>query len=227
MSDVSVILAVRDGRRYLADAIGSVLAQTAPPAEIVVVDDGSVDGSGELAASLGEPVRVVRQEPDGLAAALNHGVAEARHPLVAMIDSDDLWTPEKLATQGAALAADPALDAVFGHVEQFTSPELSEEEVAALNFRAGSLPFRSKGTMLARRALLDSVGPFDETLGVGEFIDGHARAEEGGMRSAMLGEVVLLRRLHASNWGRSEAADQVDYARVARAALHRRRAAGG
>jgi glycosyltransferase involved in cell wall biosynthesis len=225
MSSVGVVVPVRDGGRYLGEALESVLAQTAPPREVIVVDDGSVDGSAEVAAGYGEPVRVVEQEPAGIAAALNRGVAECGCKLVAMLDADDLWTPRKLELQGAALAADPTLDAVFGFAEEFISPELSETERARIALPTGASPWRSKATMLARRTLFERVGPFDGRWRVGDFVDWYARAEEAGIRAPILQGVVLRRRLHPGNYGRSDAADRTDYARIARSALRRRRAA--
>ena len=166
------------------------------------------------------------QGPLGLAVALNRGIAEIDRPLVAMNDADDLWTPGKLGLQLAALEADPDLDAVFGHGREFASPDLDGAERAALRVREGPSPFRAKGTMLARRELFDRAGPFDPTWRVGDFVDWYARAEEAGMRSLMLDEVLVLRRVHKTNMTRDGAA-QLDYARVARAALQRRREATG
>jgi glycosyltransferase involved in cell wall biosynthesis len=225
VSAVSVVIPVRDGERYLGEAIESVLGQTLAPAEIVVVDDGSTDASAEVAARFGDRVRVVAQEPAGIAVAVNRGVEETGEELVAMLDADDLWTPNKLALQVAALDADPKLEAVFGYVREFISPELAPDERLRLSRRAEPMPWRGKSTILIRRSALGRVGPFDPTWRVGDFVDWHARADELGLRSAMLECVIVHRRLHARNYGRSSRADHVDYARVARAALERRRAA--
>jgi len=225
-SGVSVIVPVRDGERYLAEALGSILAQTHAPAEVIVVDDGSTDDTAGVAAGFGAPVRLVEQAPAGVSAAMNHGLGEATGALVASLDADDLWVADKLALQVAALEADQSLDIVFGYAEPFVSPDLSPAERATLAVPAGPLPGWSKGSMLARRAALDRVGPFDEALRLGDFVDWHARAVDAGLRMQMLPEVVLRRRLHATNTGRGAVEARVDYARVARAALHRRRAPG-
>ncbi|MBM4036943.1 MAG: glycosyltransferase [Planctomycetes bacterium] len=96
---VSVVIPAFNAERYLRVTLESVLAQTYRDFEVVVVDDGSSDGTAELAAGFGEPVRVIRQANAGPSAARNHGIREARGDLVAFIDSDDLWLPEKLAEQ--------------------------------------------------------------------------------------------------------------------------------
>jgi glycosyltransferase involved in cell wall biosynthesis len=227
MSGVSVVISVRDGERYVGKAIESVLAQTRAPAELVVVDDGSTDASAKVAAGFGDRVRVIAQKPAGIARAYNRGIEETGEELVAMLDADDLWIPNKLELQVAAIDADPELEAVFGYAREFISPELALDERLRLRRRAESVPWRSKGTILIRRAALERVGPFDPAWRVGDFVDWHARADELGLRSAMLERVVLHRRLHDRNYGRSDRADHVDYTRVARAALRRRRTAAG
>lgn len=102
MSDgptVSVIIPVYNGERFLAEAIRSALDQTLSPAEIIVIDDGSTDASAEVARGFGPPVRVLAQANLGPAAARNLGVAHAAGDLLAFLDADDLWMPEKLAYQ--------------------------------------------------------------------------------------------------------------------------------
>ena len=225
MSGVSVVIPVRDGEQHLAEAIGSLFEGSVHPDEVVVVDDGSTDASAEVAERYGEPVRVLRRPAAGIAAATNAGLEAVNGKLVAFVDGDDLWAPGKLELQLGALDADPELDAVFGCVREFFSPELDDAERERIVLREGNHPTRVRGSMLARRELFDRVGPFEEALRVGEFVDWHDRAERLGMRSRMLDEVVLHRRLHATNHGRRADASRLDYVRVARAALQRRRAA--
>lgn len=220
MTAVSVIIPVRDGECYLGEAIESVLGQTAPPAEVVVVDDGSADASADIAQGFAPAVRCVRQEAVGLAAACNRGLSEVAGELIAYIDADDLWVAGKLALQRRRLAAEPELDAVFGHAQEFLSPDLTGPPPRC---STEPTPFRQRGTMLIRRDAHDRAGRFDPSWRVGEFMDWHARASEAGVRSTMLEEVVLHRRLHATNMSRQNAAARVDFTRVARAALHRRR----
>jgi glycosyltransferase involved in cell wall biosynthesis len=216
MSDalVSVIVPVRDGEAFLAEALRSVLAQTYRRVEPIVVDDGSRDGTAAVAATFGDTVRYARQEPTGVAAALNRGVRLARGSLLAFLDADDLWTPGKLALQTEALSADPGLDLVFGHARQFRDGEEREAE---------PVPGASKGTMLIRRGSFERVGPFDTTLRLGEFVDWYARATDAGLVAEMLPDVVMLRRVHAANSTARDPRKLVEYTRVARAAIERRR----
>jgi GT2 family glycosyltransferase len=147
----------------------------------------------------------------------------ARGAFLAFLDADDLWTREKLELEMAAFAGNPQLDLVFGHVRQFHSPELSEQERASIACPPDPVPGLSKGTMLIRRESFLRVGPFDTAWRVGDFVDWYARAKERGLAAEMLPDVVMLRRLHAHNATRREHDERVDYVRVARAALSRRR----
>src|SRR5215472_14752134 len=93
---VTVMIGVYNGARYLGEAIDSVLAQTRPVHELIVVDDGSTDGSGEIARSYGASVRCVRQERGGMAAARNRAIEDATGDFFAFLDADDRFPPEKL-----------------------------------------------------------------------------------------------------------------------------------
>ncbi len=110
--EVSVVVPAFQAERWLAEAVESALGQTRPPAEILVVDDGSTDATAEVAGGFGHPVRVIRQENRGVAAARNRGLAEARGRWVAFLDADDAWEAGKLEAQVACLEADPARVAV-------------------------------------------------------------------------------------------------------------------
>lgn len=115
---VSVLLPVRDGAPFLREALDSVLAQTLVDFELLVVDDGSEDETPAILASVGdERLRVVRQDRLGLVAALRRAVAEARAPLLARMDADDVSLPERLERQGAYLDARPEVALVAVGVE--------------------------------------------------------------------------------------------------------------
>ncbi|HEX7090796.1 MAG TPA: glycosyltransferase family A protein [Longimicrobiales bacterium] len=104
---VSVIIPTYNRAAYLEAAVRSVLAQTHRPAEVIIVDDGSVDDTAAICMSLPEPVRYVRQENAGVSAARNRGLREAKGEYVALLDSDDVWHATKLETQLAALQKFP------------------------------------------------------------------------------------------------------------------------
>lgn len=115
---LSVLLPVRDGARFLREALASVLAQTLQDFELLVVDDGSTDETPAILASIGDArLRVVRQERLGLVAALNRAIADARAPLLARMDADDVALPERFERQAAYLDTRPPAALVVPGVE--------------------------------------------------------------------------------------------------------------
>lgn len=116
---VSVVIPCYNGEAYLAETLRSALGQTHPVMEIIVVDDGSTDGSADLASSFGDSVRVVRQQNGGEGSARNRGVLEARGELIAFLDADDLWHPRKIERQTAYLDEHPDIGAVTTDVAKF------------------------------------------------------------------------------------------------------------
>ena len=106
---LSVIIPTHNRVGLLPRALASIHAQTSPPAEVIVVDDGSTDGTERLMQSEFPGVWYLRQENRGVAAARNHGIREARGEWLAFLDSDDEWLPQKLERQLDALAKNPEL----------------------------------------------------------------------------------------------------------------------
>lgn len=209
---VSVVIPAYNAVRFLAEAIDSVLTQVGAAREVIVVDDGSTDGTGSVAASFSE-VKLVNRENGGIGAARNTGIREATGEFLAFLDADDIWPPGRLNALHRALSDD--VDAVFGQAIQFGEGRESSPPQAAL----------VASTMLIRIETFRRVGEFDEHVKVGEFIDWWARAEEGGVRWTQIPDVVLRRRIHTTNTGIVQAGSRVDYTRVLRAALERRRGA--
>lgn len=102
----SVVIPCYNGARFLRETLDSVLAQTAPALEVLVIDDGSTDDSAAVAEAYGPPVRVIRQANQGESVARNRGIDEARGEWVAFVDADDLWAPEKIESQLTAINSD-------------------------------------------------------------------------------------------------------------------------
>jgi len=222
---VSVIIPVYNGDRYLTEAIESVLAQDYSPIEIIVVDDGSTDNTALVAQQYASDVRYVHQANQGTSVARNHGVGLAKGDLIAFLGADDVWMDDKLVQQVQTLSAESSLEAVFGQVQQFYSPDLTQAErdriVCSSEPMAGHLP----SAMLLTRSAFARVGPFDPTLLRGEFIDWYARFAEVGIHSQMLPTVVARRRLHRANKGHSHRQYNADLIFSLKASLDRRRAA--
>ena len=218
---VSCIVPCRNGARHLGETLASAAAAGAD--EIIMVDDGSTDASVAVAEAAGGPVRVLRRPPLGPAAARNAGLAEARGELIAFLDADDLWPAGTLALRRGVLTADPALDAVYGHVEQFLSPELDAETVSRLLPLPAPMPSRNLGSIVFRRRVFERIGPLDATLQSGEMFEFMARFDDAALVARAMPQVVQLRRIHANNMTRRATGAVASYPRALKAILDRRR----
>lgn len=218
-AQVSVIVPVYNGEKYLTEAIASALRQTQRPDEIIVVDDGSTDASVSIAEQFGAPVHVFSQEHRGSGAARNCGAGVAGGEWIAFLDADDIWQPGKLALQLAALEVEPRAEMAFGMVEQFVSPDVQ------VNVQIPNSPLKGiyASALLIRRADFYRVGEFTSTWSVGEFIDWYARAVELGLRAVVTPQVVVRRRIHHANQTMLTPGWKADYAQILKAALDRRR----
>jgi glycosyltransferase involved in cell wall biosynthesis len=193
---VSVVMPAFNEEAFIAEALGSVLAQTHQSVEIIVVDDGSSDRTAEIAAA--HDVHLLRRTHQGPAAARNAGLSVARGNYWMVFDADDVMPREGIARQAAHLEAHPELDIVFGLTEAFVTPGEPRPSHFVAAWDNGAFPWHAS-TMLARRAALDRVGLFDETLLLGEDIDWLTRAKEAGVSIGHADHVALRYRVHAAN----------------------------
>jgi glycosyltransferase involved in cell wall biosynthesis len=224
---VSCIVPVFNGERYLGDALDSIAAQTHRALEIIVVDDGSTDGTAAVARASRHAVRYVAQANAGPASARNRGVREASGDFVAFLDADDRWHPEKTERQLRRFAARPELGVCVAHAAIFhdgATPAGGDGRPAA----GTAIAAYATSSMLARRAAFARVGPFDAKLKHADDTDWFLRARSLGVLTEMLDDVLVQRRLHAENMsltGRTESVGE--YLRLIKADLDRRRRAAG
>lgn len=220
-----MVIPAYDAARYLGEAIESVLFQ-GPRLEVLVVDDGSRDATATVAEAFGPPVRCLRQANAGIGAARNRGARAARGEALAFLDADDLWPPGKLVRQ-LELLGRPGVELVLGQCEQFVSPELPPEVAARLRCPPGTLPAFLAGGLLLRRRVFERVGPFDEDLRAGEFVEWFGRARALGLEVVVPPDLVLRRRLHETNHGVAQREVYAgEYLRLVRDHLRRRRQGG-
>jgi glycosyltransferase involved in cell wall biosynthesis len=218
---VSVIIPVYNAEAFLGEALESVFAQTYRPIEVIVVDDGSTDGSAQVAQRF-VSVHYTFQSHQGAAAARNQGLSLAQGEYIAFLDADDIWLKEKLAWQIAAFGIDPKPDLVFGHVQQFRSAKTTPMQQAPED-AAPAVPGLIPTTMVVRHEACQRVGPFEPRWRVAEFLDWYVRALELGLKSEMLPQVVARRRVHGTNLSFREREHRSDYVSVLKLALDRRR----
>lgn len=195
---ISVILPLYNGGRFIRRAVESVLAQTHAPAEVLIVDDGSTDnGAREIPAH--KAVHLIQQQNAGVATARNRGIVESCGDILAFLDHDDEWTPDKLEKQTRLLNDHPELGYVLAHQFIRLSPGipkprwLKAEQVNQTS--VGYLP----GTLMVRREVLEQVGFFNETYRCGSDSEWFFRAKNMGISMKILPDVLLHRIIHGEN----------------------------
>lgn len=221
---VSCVVPAFNAEAYLAEAIDSILQQTHAATEIIVVDDGSTDSTGAIIAGYGTRLVALRQDNAGPASALNAGVRIARGGLVAFLDADDVWMPDKLAHQLARLEANSAIDVTSGRAQNFWEAEMSE---VALPVRERiTQPFPAPGlTMLVRRKVFDTVGLFYPDRAHSYATEWLLRVRERGLVVDQSEAVLVRRRLHPGNRSREGAGvSREEFLRLIKERLDRRRA---
>lgn len=219
---VSVIVPTHNGERYIVPTLDSILAQRHRPLEILVVDDGSTDSTARIVRRCSPEVRLIEQNQRGHPAARNTGVRASTGEFLGFLDHDDLWSPDKLERQMATFTLNPTLDLVFGHIQNFFTPEMPPQERERIAVPLQPLPGLLQGAMLARRRSFDRVGLFSERRLTGDFLDWYGRAMLAGLSIEMLPETMVYRRIHANNHQRQHR-NQREYLFAVKDLLDRRR----
>lgn len=215
---IDVVIGAWNAEATIGETLASIAAQSLRPTRVIVVDDGSSDGTTAVALAAG--AEVVHRPHLGVAAAQNAGIAASDADLIAFLDADDLWPTGKLAFQMDQIDRGDC-DAVLGHVTTFPCPTLPTDQHRLAS--ASPQPGWLTGALLVRRAAFGRVGPFDERLPAGHAIDWFDRARRVGLRFAMPDAVVLLRRIRPGSLSHRSAARDSGYVAMAREAILRRR----
>lgn len=219
---VSVVLPTYNRAVLVSRTLASVLVQTVGDLEVWVVDDGSTDGTARVLAEVRDPrVRVLAIEHRGPAAARNAGLAAARGGMVAFIDSDDEWRPEKLERQLDVLRRHPDVGLVFTAAEWVS--DLTGRRVGLFRGPAGRVRLRERlllgpspipfTSIVVRRACLEAAGPFDETLPVAEDREWLIRAARAAAFYG-LPDVLVVRHVHRGAMRSERLAEKVRFERT-------------
>lgn len=203
---VSVVIPTRNGAAFLPATLDSVFAQTYAPLDIIVVDDGSTDGTAAILAPLAERgrLRVVGQPHGGVARARNTGLAHARGELIALLDHDDLWPADKIAWQADILRARPDAVLVYGYMEsigrersyRWPGPDGPSGRVGAAFRRKNWI--RSPGQTLIRTQALREAGGFDASVAGADDWDVYLKLADRAA-FAYVHRLALTYRVHAGN----------------------------
>ncbi len=232
---VSVVMAVYNGSRFLRTAVESILSQTLPDLEFVIVDDGSTDGTPTILDSYNDPrlVRVLNCENQGLTRSLNRGIQASSGTYIARQDADDWSLPERLALQVAYLNAHPQVGLVGSGSRWidtqggFLRDWQPETEPARIQQKLlWSSPF-VHGTFVFRRACLgDLGGGYDESIPVAQDCDLLLRLAER-WDLANVPEILYVYRQHQGSVTSHRKAEQLAYLHKAQSAAAQRRLSYG
>lgn len=195
---VSVIMVVKNGARFLTEALHSVFAQSYEPMEVLVVDGHSVDATAAIAQAY-PGVRYLLQSGHGIAHAYNQGINAALGAYVAFLSHDDRWAPQKLHSQIRLMEAQPQVQYSVTRGKFFLEPGCTYPPGLPLARVQGTPVLYVMETLVARRSLFQTVGLFDPQLSTAEDVDWFARANDLGITKAVIDEVLLYKRLHDQN----------------------------
>ena len=216
---VSIVIPVYGQYRYTFLCLASLRESAGSSGyEVIVVDDGSSDDTARIAAGISDLVTVITQANTGCGAACSRAIRQTRQPIVATVDADDLWLPEKMEKQLAVLGSDDDRRLVFARHRQFHHGKADDETGA---IRDGI----TRSDLVMRRAVFDQIGDIiDPPGGRGDMIDWLARAREAGCQFVHVDEVLVLRRIikGSLSYGRDREKDR-GYLAVAYRAMQRRK----
>jgi len=219
---VSVIIPVYNGEQYLAKTIDSVLAQTYRPFEIIVLDDGSIDNSAEIAQSYKE-VRYIYQSNQGVPVARNAGISAARGEFIAFLDQDDMWDSNKLAVQMEHLVKNPKLGYVIGKQRLFLEPGVEMpswlREKLLREDQMGYLP----SALLVRVSVFEQTGGFDPDHQTASDVEWFFKAKDMGIPMAVIPEALVYRRIHSDNQSSQVNALHSEYLKIVRLSVKRQK----
>ncbi len=201
---ISVVIPTYNRVDFLREAIESVLAQTFKDIELIVVDDGSSDGTQELVASYKGMIRYIRQQNSGPSAARNNGIKNAIGRYIAFLDSDDIWLPEMLSKQVSMFTENPTAGLVatgyrlINTVHELAEPVIMNKDELA-DARNGNLymNFFATSSVMVNKVCFDKVGMFNETLNFAEDWDMWIRILQR-YSFVYLPEVLMHYRVHAA-----------------------------
>lgn len=222
---VSVLCAVWNNARFLGEALASALAQTRPADEIIVIDDGSTDESAAIAEAT-PGVRCLREPHRGVAGTRNVALTHAKGELVAWLDSDDVWTPDKLAVQVAYMVEHPEVAMTFTHQRLMFEPGVPRPYWVREEAVDTDTPVVGTCSMVVRRALFDQVGGFDASKTPADDTDWIFRAKNLGHHHVTLPETLLLRRVHHHNISTTQPVGRTKVLGMLRDAIARQRGKG-
>ena len=220
VKEVSVLIPAFNAEKYIQAAIQSILNQTILPGEIIIINDGSTDGTSAFLKSLNiDGLKIIEQKNQGVAAALNAGITVSNGELLAFLDADDVWLANKLENQ---LKAINQTDMVFTLIENFIDETTDNNLAQRLDVNLNPFVGIHKSTLLIKKESFLKVGLFDIDRKV-EFLEWYARAKDMGIDEFIIREVFVKRRIHGANQSILNKELRNEFPRILKLILDRRR----
>ena len=215
---ISIIMPVKDGEKYLKEALQGIQKQCMNT-EIIVVNDGSSDNTGQIAKDFGCIV-IHKEKAEGPVKAKNDALKIANGDYIIFHDGDDIMNENVLSKMYEELERDTSISAVMAKVKDFISTDIPEEEKQKTIVKADAYYGLFTGAILIRKEVFDIIGLFNESVTAGEIIDWQGKMDNFGLKIKKLELVSTQRRLHVSNFGRTQQKTEFkDYAALLRARM--------
>ncbi len=203
---ISIIIPVKNGEKYIKETIKAAQKQGLD-IEIIVVNDASTDNTEQIAKDLGckiinHPVCI------GQVAGKNTGLRSAKGEYIMFLDADDVMNENDLKTLYDEMENDNSISAVMGKIRDFFSPELSEEQKQKTVIKKEPYYGLFSGAVLIRKSVFDKIGFFNEAIKSGEIIEWQNKMDKNNFKIKKIDFVSTNRRIHNSNFGRTNAMDE-------------------
>jgi glycosyltransferase involved in cell wall biosynthesis len=218
--EISVLIPAFNARAFIRESLESILNQTVLPGEIIVINDGSTDGISDFLKSLNiDSLKVLNQTKQGVAAALNLGITNSRGEILAFLDADDIWLPNKLEDQ---LQVINEVDMAFTLIENFIDLSMDIDLSQKLDVNLNPFIGIHKSTLLIKKKSFLKVGLFERERKV-ELLEWYARAKDLGLSESIVKKVLVKRRIHGSNQSIIDKSLRNEFPKILKAILDRRR----
>lgn len=220
--EVTVLIPAFNAENFIKEAIDSIQNQTILPGEIIVINDGSSDDTSNFIRKLNVArLRVIEQEQQGVAAALNLGIAKSKGEILAFLDHDDLWLEDKLEKQLEAMQ-NHQVDMVFTLIENFLDPAIDIDLSKKLKVNLNPFVGIHKSTWIIKKESFQRVGIFDKENKI-ELLDWYARSKDLGVTEHIVNQVMVKRRIHGTNQSILDDDLRNEFPRILKSILDRRR----
>lgn len=215
---VSIIVPVYNGDSYISETLDSILGQNYAPIEIIVVNDGSTDQSGEIIQSY-KNIKYFYQENIGVPFARNRGIIESNGEFIAFSDQDDIWEPGKLTYQVNYLLDKPLCEYVISKRKIFMEPGIEPPYWLKKELLDSENIDYSPSSLLARTSLFQKIGFFNTELKNASDVDWFFRAKNAGIQKGIIDKVLYLKRIHRDNQSNRVQALHKEYLQIIRQSI--------